>query len=245
VEFDPATYGRSGIASDYDDLYTDVWDTTNAVTLLAELAAGGPIMEFGIGTGRLALPLRGLGLDVHGIDGSAEMVEQLRTKPDGAAIPVTIGDFGEVSAGSDFALVVLAVNTIFALPDQRAQVACFRNAARHLAPGGAFVVEAWIPDLGAFRRNRLVRQRILREDVVSVEAVVLESATQHMRTTQVVLRNGSVQLYPANHRYAWPSELDLMAELAGLQLESRWADWKRQPFDDDSTEHVSVYRLPA
>lgn len=241
--FDPTVYGASGIADDYDDLYADEWETEPAVERLVTLAEGGPILELGIGTGRLAVPLVARGLEVHGVDASQEMVAKLHDKPGGSGIPVTIGDFAKVTAGGPFALVVLAVNTIFALPDQQAQVGCFVNAGRHLRPGGAFVVEAWIPDVGAFRHNRLVRPRIMREDKVSIEAVELDPVNQMMRTTQTVFSNGSVRLYPANHRYAWPSELDLMAQLAGLRLEARTADWKGSPFTVDSRSHVSVYRL--
>lgn len=245
TDFDPTRYGASGIAEEYDTLYAEEWDTINAVAFLAGAAAGGRVLEFGIGTGRLALPLTARGVDVHGIDGSDEMVARLRAKPGGDTIPVTIGDFATADAGRGFAVVVLAVNTIFALPDQAAQVACFANASRHLAPGGAFVIEAWVPDVGAFRNNRLVRQRVLADDVMSIESARLEPAEQRMRTTQAVFRNGSVRLYPANHRYAWPAELDLMAQLAGLARESRWQDWEGRPFDDDSRAHVTVYRRPV
>ena len=240
--FDAQQYGASGIADDYDDLYAQEWDTDGAVTTISELASGKPILEFGIGTGRLALPLVERGFVVHGVDGSEEMVARLRGKPRGPEIPVTIGDFAEVSIAGRFGLVVLAVNTIFALPDQRAQVRCFANAARHLEAGGAFVVEAWIPDVGAFRGNRLVRQRVVRDGLMSIESLELDPVDQMMRTTQAVLRNGSVRLYPANHRYAWPAELDLMAELAGLVREQRWADWRRRPFESESRAHVTVYR---
>ena len=242
--FDAARYGESGIADDYDDLYVDEWDTAGAVERLAALAGGGPVLELGIGTGRLALPLVERGIRVDGIDGSTTMVDRLRAKPGSDQIDVVIGDFATTGTGRTYSLVVLAVNTIFALPDQAAQVACFANAARHLRPGGAFVIEAWIPDVGAFRDNRLVRQRILGDDVVSIETARLEPATQHMRTTQVVLRDGSVRLYPANHRYAWPAELDLMARLAGLVPDERWSDWNMSSFDDASRNHVSVYRKP-
>lgn len=240
--FDAGAYGASGIADEYDALYAGHWETEAAVERLAELAAGGRVLELGIGTGRLALPLLERGMEVHGIDGSAEMVAKLREKPGGDRIPVVVGDFATSDAGSDFALVVLAVNTIFALPDQRAQVACFGNAARHLAPGGRFVVEAWVPDLGDFRHNRLVRPRVMQPDRVSIETVELDPVEQMMRTTQVVFSNGSVRLYPADHRYAWPAELDLMAELAGLRREHRWADWARTPFTGESRAHVTVYR---
>lgn len=241
--FDPSEYGASGIASDYDALYVREWDTNAAVACLADLAGEGRLLEFGIGSGRLALPLQTAGVDVSGIDASEEMVAELRAKPRGDEIPVTIGNFASTHVGSGYDIVVLAVNTIFALPDQDTQIACFVNAARHLAPGGAFVVEAWIPDVGAFRNRRLVRQRILEHDVMSIESARLEPADQRMRTTQAVLRNGSIRLYPADHRYAWPAELDLMARLAGMTRQHRWEDWNRVPFDDDSHAHVTVYRL--
>jgi SAM-dependent methyltransferase len=242
ADFEPSAYGDSGIADEYDELYADHWETEGAVECLLQLANGGRILELGIGTGRLALPLLKRGIEVHGVDGSAEMVAKLREKPGGDRIPVVLGDFAHANAGSGFALVVLAVNTIFALPDQQAQVECFRNAARHLAPTGCFVVEAWVPDLGGFRHNRLVRPRVMRSDMVSIETAELDQAEQTMRTTQAVFSNGSVRLYPANHRYAWPAELDLMAELAGMHREERWADWDCSPFTADSRSHVTVYR---
>jgi SAM-dependent methyltransferase len=240
TDFDPTLYGAS-IADEYDELYSGSFDTDAAVERLADLAAGGPVLEMGIGTGRLALPLVARGLEVHGVDASAEMVVKLHQKPGGDRVPVVIGDFSEVHAGSDFALVVLAFNTIFALPDQQAQVRCFANAARHLRPGGRFVVEAWVPDVGAFRHNRLVRPRIVRPHQISIEVAELDPVRQMMRTTQSVLRNGSVRLYPANHRYAWPTELDLMAQLAALRYVERWENWAGAPFTAESRNHVSVY----
>ncbi len=243
ADFDPTAYGASGIADEYDDLYADHWETDGAVELVAELAAGGRVLELGIGTGRLALPLVGRGIEVHGVEGSPEMVAKLQAKPGGDRIPVVVGDFADADAGTGFDLVLLAVNTIFALPDQQAQVACFRNAARHLGPSGRFVVEAWVPDVGGFRNNRLVRPRLLHADRMSVESVELDPVDQMMHTVQAVFSNGSVRLYPANHRYAWPAELDLMAQLAGFHREGRWADWTRSPFTAESRAHVTVYRL--
>lgn len=241
--FDPTAYGGS-MAQDYDELYeTELVDTDAAVSRLALLAGGGPVLEFGIGTGRLALSLAASGLEVHGVEASEEMVEQLRRKPGGDAVAVTVGDFALVQAGRDFALVVVAFNTIFALPDQQAQVDCFANAARHLRPGGTFVVEAWVPDLAEFRHNRLVRPRIHRSDRVSIEVVTLDPVAQMMETTQTVLDHDGVRLYPANHRYAWPAELDLMAQLAGLRLAERWEDWRGTAFGGESRKHVSIYAL--
>jgi SAM-dependent methyltransferase len=241
TDFDPTAYGAR-IADDYDDLYADSLDTEATVERLVELAEGGPVLEFGIGTGRLALALVDRGLDVHGVEASPDMAAGLQRKPGGKRIPVELGDFSEVHAGSGFALVVLAFNTIFALPDQAAQVRCFANAARHLRPGGRFVVEAWLPDLAGFSGNRAVRPRLLKSDVVSIEVVELDPVRQMMRTTQAVMRDGSVRLYPANHRYAWPAELDLMAQLAGLRLVDRREDWAGRPFTAESRTHVSVYQ---
>jgi SAM-dependent methyltransferase len=241
-DFNPASYG-AGIAEEYDALYEGQLDTAGAVDRIRELAAGGPVLELGIGTGRLAIPIRIGGLIVHGIDASPEMIAHLRAKEGGDQIPVVLGDFADTGAErSDFALVLLAFNTIFALPDQAAQVRCFRNAAKHLRPGGRFVIETWIPNLAAFTHNRTVRSRIVGSDVVSIEVMEVDTVEQTMRTTQVVLRDGSVRLYPANHRYAWPAELDLMAELAGMQREVRWEDWRGTPFSPESRGHVTVYR---
>ncbi|MBW3557439.1 MAG: class I SAM-dependent methyltransferase [Actinobacteria bacterium] len=240
-DFDPSVYGAA-IAGEYDELYEDeLQETDAAVGRLALLAHGGPVLEFGIGTGRLALPLAATGVQVRGVEASLEMVDQLRNKAGGGAIEVAIGDFTRVEVGRDFALVVLAFNTIFALPDQQAQVDCFANAARHLRPGGIFVVEAWVPDLAEFRHNRLVRPRIHRSDRVSIEVVRLDPVAQMMETTQTVLDNKGVRLYPANHRYAWPAELDLMARLAGMRLTQRWEDWQATPFSAESRRHISVY----
>jgi SAM-dependent methyltransferase len=241
--FDPAEYGRSA-ARDYDKLHAGL-DPSAAVETLAGLAGGGPVVEFGIGTGRLALPLAERGLAVHGIDGSPEMAALLHSKPGGQEIPVVVGDFSQATAGNDFRLAVLALNTIYALPSQDAQVACFANAAGHLRPGGRFVIEAWVPDVGAFRNGRAVRPVQIHGGHVELEVAELHPAGQTMLTTKVHLSDSGVRLIPANHRYAWPSELDLMARIAGLRLLHRWADWNRAPFHDGSTAHVSVWEKPA
>ncbi|MGC4808591.1 class I SAM-dependent DNA methyltransferase [Micromonospora sp. DT233] len=241
MPFDPSEYGRQ-VADVYDETYAHL-DPAAAVRCLAALADGGPVCEFGIGTGRLALPLARRGLTVAGIDGSAEMAAGLRAKPDGDRIEVAVGDFTHTRVPGEYALVLLAFNTIFALPDQAAQVACFRNAAAHLRPGGRFVVEAWVPDPGAFRSGAALRPVRVAEDQVLLEAALLHPAEQRMTTTKIRLTDAGVRLLPANHRYAWPAELDLMAQLAGMTRESRWSDWAGSPFTDTSGEHVSVYRL--
>lgn len=240
---DPAAYGRRA-ADVYDATFPDL-PTEATVARLVQLAEGGPVCEFGIGTGRLALPLRKHGVAVSGIDGSPEMLEALRAKPGGDDIPVVVGDFATTRLPGRFSLVVLAINTIFALPDQAAQVRCFRNAAAHLAPGGRFVVEAWLPDPGAFRAGAALRTLTVGADQVLIEAAQLHPAEQRMTTTKIRFTPDGVRLLPANHRYAWPAELDLMAELAGMHREHRWEDWSATPFTDSSRAHVTVYRRPT
>ncbi len=241
-EYDPTEYGAR-IAAEYDDIYDEVFDTASAVDRLVELAEGGGVLELGVGTGRLALPLVERGVRVHGVDASEAMLVRLAAKPGGAAVPVTVGDFAEVSVPGPFSLVVLAINTIFALPTQDAQVRCFQNAARHLTAGGRFLVEAWVPDLTQFVHGQSVRPRAVGGDRVALVVARHDPVQQRMSTTQVHLSEAGVHLYPANHRYAWPAELDLMARLAGFGLERRWGDWHGAPFTEQSTSHVSVYRL--
>ncbi|MDP9070179.1 MAG: class I SAM-dependent methyltransferase [Actinomycetota bacterium] len=241
-EYDPTEYGAR-IAAEYDDIYDEVFDTEPAVARLVELAAGGGVLELGVGTGRLALPLAERGVPVHGVDASQAMLDRLAAKPGGAGLPVTVGDFAEVCVPGRFSLVVLAINTIFALPTQDAQVRCFQNAARHLSAGGRFLVEAWVPDPSQFVQGQSVRPRAVGGDRVALVVARHDPVEQRMTTTQVHLSDAGVRLYPANHRYAWPAELDLMARLAGFGLEHRWGDWQGGPFTDQSTSHVSVYRL--
>jgi SAM-dependent methyltransferase len=240
TQFDPAAYGRH-IAASYDET-TGRADAGPEVELLSELAHDTAILEFGIGTGRLALPLIERGHQVAGIDGSPDMLAQLRRKPGGQDIQVEIGDFASTFLGTRFGLVVLAMNTVYALPSQQAQVACFANAARHLEAGGRFVVDAWIPDPGAFRDGRAMRLVQHEEGHVVIEVAEIHPATQQMQTNKIFLRSDLVKVFPANHRYAWPAEMDLMAQLAGLTLEHRFADWARRPYRDDSRTHVSIWR---
>jgi SAM-dependent methyltransferase len=243
-EHDPEAYGRS-IGEEYDALYDDVLDSASTVAVLAALADGGPVLEMGIGTGRLALPLAARGLRVAGIEASPVMVERLRAKPGGEDIPVVVGDFAEARVPGEFALVVLAFNTIFALPTEDAQVACFENAARHLRPEGRFVVDSWVLDPVRFAAGAAVSVRYLTGDRLSLDSGVLDAAASRMETVQVVLSEGRVRLFPANHRYVGPRELDLMARVARFRLEDRWAGWDRARYGPASRAHVSVYRLPG
>ena len=240
-DHDPTAYGRS-IAEEYDAVYDGVLDTDATVAVLAELAEGGPVLEMGIGTGRLAVPLAARGLEVAGVEASELMVERLRAKPGGDRIPVVLGDFSAVEVPAEFALVVLAFNTIFALPDAKGQMACFANAARHLRPGGRFVLDAWVLDPARFADGSSVAVRYVTADRVSLDTARFDAVTSRMETVQVVLSDGAVRLFPANHTYVSPSELDLMAAAAGMRLESRWAGWDRSPYGPASRAHVSVYR---
>jgi SAM-dependent methyltransferase len=212
-----------------------------AVARLAELARGGSALELGIGTGRIALPLQAHGVHVHGIDMSAAMVARLRAKPGGDTIGVTIGDFATTDVGAAFDLVYLVDNTITNLTTQDAQVQCFASAAAHLTAGGCFVVEVFVPHLRVLPPGQ--RTRVFR---YSPHAVGFDEYTDfvgqvlwshHYRVDD----DGTLDVFAAPFRYVWPSELDLMARLAGLRLRARWADWDRAPFTEDSPFHVSVW----
>lgn len=244
--YDPTAYGAS-IADVYDDLYNDdAMATAAAVRCLRDLAGDGAVLELGVGTGRLALPLAAAGLRVHGIDASRKMLDRLAMKPGGSEVDVTLADFSSFDVPGPFALAALVFNTIFALPDQDAQVRCFECVADHLEPGGCFVVEAFVPNPARFSEGQTVRLKMMTPERVALEVARIDPVTQFMYTTQVDLREGSgMRFHAVNHRYAWPAELDLMARIAGLRLENRWQDWDRTAFTAESQFHVSVYRKPG
>ena len=212
------------------------------VDRLAALAGTGPALEFAIGTGRVAVPLAQRGVPVTGIELSRPMVDQLRTKADEATIPVVIGDMATASAAGEYTLVYLVYNTISNLLTQAEQVECFRNAARHLTPGGRFVIELWVPEL---RKLPPGQQAV----VFSCEAGYIGLDTYDVLLQQVVSHhfrfdeNGQARLFRSTHRYIWPAELDLMARMTGFELESRHADWNGADFTAESRSHVSVYRF--
>jgi SAM-dependent methyltransferase len=239
-DYGPETYGDR-IASVYDALYERELDTNAAVDALARLAGPGPVLELAIGTGRLAIPLAQRGIDIRGIDASEEMVTRLRAKPGGADIPVTMGDFADVGIDGSFSLIFVAFNTIFALLTQDDQVRCFRNAATHLADGGRFVVEAFVPDLGRFDRGQRVGVSAVDTDRVDFEVSRHDPVNQRVDSQHVFVTGEGIRLAPVCLRYAFPSELDLMARLAGLELQERWSGWSGQPFTGSSDHHVSVY----
>jgi SAM-dependent methyltransferase len=234
------TYGDR-IADVYDALMTVLPDPGDCVDRLAELAGPGPALELGIGTGRVALPLAGRGVEVHGIDASEAMVERLRAKPGGDAITVTFGDFADVPVEGSYPLVYVVFNTFFSLLTQEDQMRCFAAVAGHLALGGAFVVTGFVPDQTLHPGGQSVRTFQLGLDLVRLDAALHDPVAQRVDFQHVVLSGGGIRLYPGAVRYAWPSELDLMARLAGLRLRERWGGWRREPFDRASRGHVSVY----
>jgi SAM-dependent methyltransferase len=212
---------------------------------LAALAEGGPALEFAIGTGRVAIPLSARGVPVTGIELSEPMVGQLRHKPGAASIPVSVGDMTSTSVPGHFSLVYLVYNTISNVLTQSGQVEVFRNAARHLDPGGRFVIELWVPDLRRLPPGS--QAAVFRAEPGYVGLDTIDPLGQivvshHFRFGET---GREARLFRSPHRYIWPAELDLMAQLAGFTLESRHADWTGLPFTAESTSHVSVYRLAA
>ena len=212
------------------------------VDRLAELAGSGDALEFGIGTGRIALPLVRRGVRVHGIDSSQPMVAMLRAKPGGGAIGVTIGDFATVVVDGTFSVAYLLFNTIMNLTTQDRQVACFRNAAAHLEPGGCFVIEVLVPDLRRLPPGETARVFHASEERWGIDEYAV--ARQGLRSHHFETVDGRLERSSALYRYVWPSELDLMAELAGMRLRERSAGWRREPFGDESRQHVSVWEKP-
>jgi SAM-dependent methyltransferase len=239
--YDPSAYGEA-VAGDYDSLYGHIPDTDATVACLAELAGTGPLLELGIGTGRLALPLAARGIDVHGVEASPAMIAELRAKPGGADIPVTEASFNDYRLDRRFSCVVLALHTIYGLPSHEEQVRCFATAAEHLADGGLFVVEANLVDPSAFRQGRAVVPRFRSADRVELQVMDYDPVSQRMEVTNVHLSGGEgVRLNSFVNQYSSPRELDLMARLGGLRLRERWGSWTREPFTAASAKHVSLY----
>ncbi|WNV74548.1 class I SAM-dependent methyltransferase [Geodermatophilus sp. DSM 44513] len=234
------------VAEHYDESSADV--STPAVLdpvvdLLADLAGDGTALELGVGTGRVALPLAARGVGVHGIDLSPDMLARLRAKPGADRVPVTLGDFATTSVDGVFTLAYLVFNTIMNLTTQDEQVSCFRNVARHLAPGGRFVVEVGVPELRRLPPGEVARPFLLSPTRLGFDEY--DVAAQRLVSHHHRLGDGQWRVVSMPFRYVWPAELDLMARLAGMVLESRWEDWQRRPFTGESRSHVSVWRMPG
>lgn len=239
--YEPMTSFGDAVAEVYD-AHARRTDTAATVAMLAELAGDGPALELAIGTGRVALPLAAGGIRVDGIDLSTAMVAKLRAKAGGDRIAVTIGDFADVPVEGNYRLIYLVFNTLFNLLTQDEQVRCFMNVARHLTGDGSFVVEAFVPTfLARLRDDQYVDAEAIAVDEVRLDVGRHDPVTQTLEESHVVFSDGGVRLFPIVTRYAWPSELDLMARLAGLRLKDRWGGWNREPFDARSVDHVSVY----
>ena len=234
-----------GVASTYDETSDRMFDPAvvgPTVDFLAELAGDGRALELGVGTGRIALPLAARGVEVHGIDLSRAMTDRLRAKPGGEGIAITIGDFSTVRVDGTYRLAYLVFNTIMNLTSQAAQVACFRNVAAHLEPGGAFVIEVGVPDL---RRLPPGERFVVFDGGESHWGIdEYDVANQGLISHHFQRSGDRYEKSSGPFRYVWPAELDLMAELAGLRLRERWAGWKREPFTSESRQHVSVWHKP-
>jgi SAM-dependent methyltransferase len=239
-------YFDERVAARYDESAAKMFEPAVVdpiVDLLVELAGSGRALELGIGTGRIALPLARRGVPVHGIELSKAMVARLRAKPGGEDIGVTIGDFATTTVEGTFSVAYLVVNTIMNLTTQPAQVACFRNVAAHLEPGGCFVIEVGIPELQRLPPGDTVRAFHVSENRWGFDEY--DVATQGLTSHHFEIVDGRVERLSIPFRYVWPAELDLMAQLAGMRLRDRWSGWKREPFASDSRKHVSIWEKPA
>jgi len=241
--YGPTSFGELN-ADEYDDLH-DPGTTDAAVELIADVAGSGSVLELAIGTGRIALPLAARGFAVSGIEASPQMVDKLRAKPGGADIPVVIGDMVDAAIDGVFDTAILVFNTLFNLTSQDAQVRCFANTAARLRPGGVFLVETFVPDFSSYSDNQRVRTMRLDMGSVWLEAARHDPVTQLIEFQRIRITGDGMELKPLPMRYAWPQEMDLMAQLAGLRLRDRWGGWHREPFDAASPMHVSVYEKPA
>src|SRR5918999_1914922 len=242
----PENHFGERVAERYDESSADMFEPVvvdPVVDFLAELAGDGAALELGIGTGRIALPLAARGIRVHGIDLSEAMVARLRAKPGADRIGVTIGDFATAAVDGRFSVAYLVANTIMNLTTQDEQVACFRNAAAHLEPGGCFVIEVLVPGL-----QRLPLGDTFKPFDVSPTHLGLDEydvARQGLVSHHYWIEDDKVEVFSPPFRYVWPSELDLMARLAGMALRERWGGWEREPFESDSRKHVSIWEKPT
>jgi SAM-dependent methyltransferase len=239
-------YFDERVAARYDESSAEMFSAEAVdptVDFLTDLAGDGPALEFAVGTGRIALPLAQRGVPVHGIDMSKAMVARMLAKPGGEDIGVTIGDFSTTTVDGPFTLVYLVFNTISNLTTQAAQVACFRNAAAHLQPGGCFVIEVGVPGLRLLPPGETIHAFTVTENRWGFDEY--DIANQRMTSHHFEIVDGRAERFAVPFRYAFPAEYDLMAELAAMRLRERWAGWDREPFTSESRSHVSVWEKPA
>jgi SAM-dependent methyltransferase len=244
-KYKPVMSFGEDVAQDYDE-FAQRGDELETVAFLEQLARGGPALELAIGTGRIALPLAARGVRVDGIDFSPAMIARLRAKPGGAQIAVTVGNFADVNVTSTFRLIYVVFNTLFNLLTQAEQVRCFENVAAHLTEEGVFVVEGGVPaEFCRLRKNQYIDLEGLDIDNVRLDVARYDPITQLLEETHVTLSSKCTRLDPIITRYAWPAELDLMAQIAGLRLKERWAGWNREPLTSNSSNCISVYGRSA
>ena len=239
-------YFDERVAATYDEIHADLAGpeiVNSTVAFLVDLVGSGNALEFGIGTGRIALPLTDRGVIVHGIEMSRAMVAKLVEKPKGAEIPVTIGDFATAATGESYSIVFLLFNTIMNLTTQAAQVDCFRNAAAHLEPGGHFVVEVMVPQLRELSTSRRCHVFGVSEKKWGIDEY--DTSTQSVITHHLKFTNGKIERSSVPFRYVWPGELDLMAQIAGMTLSGRWENWRKDAFTNESHSHISVWEKTA
>ena len=235
-------YFDERVAARYDESEADMFDPESVepvVDFLVELAGEGRALELGIATGRIALPLAQKGVPVHGIDLSRAMTSRLQEKPGGEEIGVSIGDFATTTVDETFSVAYLVFNTIHNLTTQAEQVACFRNVAAHLEPGGCFVIEVGMPNLQRLPPGETMRVFDASDTHWGIDEY--DVANQGLVSHHYSLVDGRLERVSMPFRYVWPAELDLMAELAGMALRERWSGWKREPFTSESRKHVSVW----
>lgn len=248
-DYTSATYGDS-FADLYDEWHQDDAESHLAAERLDKMAGTGPALELGIGTGRIALPLAASGRPVHGIESSPAMIERLKAKiaeesdnSDGPAVTVSLGDMADVDVQGQFGLIYVTFNTFWMLLEQEQQVRCCENAAKHLVPDGVFVVEGSMPDVSTLAKRRAAEPVRMTADSVAVDLTLRDPVAQRIDRQQLIADRNGFRLQPLSFRYVWPSELDLMARIAGLRLRARYSNWDSAPFTDASRRHISVYEL--
>lgn len=239
-DYGPETFGELN-AEKYDVLH-DPGTTGQAIDLIGGLARGKKTLELAIGTGRIALPLSLSGIEIHGLDASPEMLAKLKEKPGGDKIPVMVADMADFELEDRFEFAFLVFNTLFNLQTQAAQIQCFQNVARHLEDGGSFLVETYVPDVTTFVNGQHMRARYIDSRSVAFEAAQHDPVNQVINYQIIRMSNEGFKIQPLPTRYAWPQEIDLMARLAGLELETRWGNWDQRDFTADSKMHISIYR---
>src|SRR5215510_5700830 len=244
VDFEAPDYYGELWADVYDDEHASMSPSDAQLGLLADLAGDGRALELGIGTGRIAIPLASLGVRVEGLDASHSMVRRMRNKP-GGTLDVTMGDMASLPVDGPFRLVYVVFNTFFSLLTQQAQLSCFRRVGDILEPGGAFLLECFVPDVSRFSAHQSLRVVGIDDDATRIDASRHDPVTQQITASIMSVTPSGASMRPVRLRYAWPAELDLMAALAGLTRHDRWSSWERAPFDAASTSHISVYERPV